>query len=133
MSQRIIKTHSKSSNRVERVGEVRKPTRFFSKKQESTVAEELGGKRQPNSGATQFAKGDVLLDKFVVECKTKTTHCDSISIKKEWIDKVSKEALNEGKPYSAVAFNFGPSEDNYFIIDKYLFEQLLESLQGTKQ
>lgn len=128
MSQRIIRNHSKSSNRVERVGEHKMPTRSFSKKQEESVVRTTGGSRQPNSGATPFAKGDVVAEQFLIECKTKTTHCKSISIKKEWIDKVSKEALFVGKPYSTLAFSFGPGEENYYIIDSNLFEKLLEKV-----
>ena len=33
-----------------------------------------------------------------------------------------------GKKYSALAFNFGPNEKNYYIIDEYLFEELLNKL-----
>ena len=128
MSQRITKTHSKSSNRVMRVGETKKPTRFFSKKQETAIAEDFGGKQQPNSGATPFAKGDVVLDKFLIECKTKTTHSESISIKKEWIEKLISESLFEGKENWALAFNFGPNEPDYWIIDSHLFGVLNDAL-----
>ena len=31
-----------------------KPTRYYSKQQEKKVAKYVGGKRQPNSGATAF-------------------------------------------------------------------------------
>ena len=34
-------------------------TRKFSKRQEQTLAQMLNAKRQANSGATAFAKGDV--------------------------------------------------------------------------
>jgi hypothetical protein len=44
-----------------------------------------------------------------------------ISIKKEWLEKNSNEAIFMGKKYSALTFNFGPDEDNYYIIDEYLF------------
>lgn len=60
-----------------------KPTRYFSKKQESEIADKFKGQRVVNSGATPFNKGDVNLDKFLVECKTKVTDSASISIKKE--------------------------------------------------
>lgn len=60
-----------------------KPTRFYSRKQETAVAEALGGQRQPNSGATPWAPGDVVAGKFLVECKTKMTNSESISIRKE--------------------------------------------------
>ena len=74
-------------------------------------------------------KGDLLTDQFLIECKTKTSKSESISIKKEWFTKNDQEKIFMGKKYSAVAFNFGPDEDNYYIIDEYLFqtlEQLLE-------
>ena len=104
------------------------PTRFYSKKQEDTVAKKFGGSRVKNSGATPFAKGDVTLDKMLLECKTKMTPSQSMSIQKEWLEKNVKEALFMGKPYSALAFNFGPGEKNYYIIDEYLFELLLAKL-----
>ena len=65
-------------------GEVSKPsTRFYSKKQETAIAKATGGQRTPNSGATPWSKGDVLTEQFLLEAKTKTTHSESISIKKE--------------------------------------------------
>jgi len=106
----------------------KKPTRYFSKKQEDQVAETLGGSRQKNSGATMFAKGDVLTEKFLLEAKTKTKPSDSISIKKEWFEKNLKETLLVGKPYSAIVFNFGPGEENHYIISEELFEELLNYL-----
>ena len=108
------------------------PTRYYSKNQENSVAKALGGNRQKNSGATMFAKGDVVTDLFLLECKTKTSQSESISIKKEWIEKNKKEALFIGKPYSAVVFNFGPDEENHYIIDEYLFEELLEYLKNKE-
>ena len=109
---------------------VKEPTRSFSKKQEDYVAKKFSGARVKNSGATAFAKGDVNLDKqgFLIECKTKTTPSESISIRKDWLEKNVREALFMGKPYSALAFNFGPNEKNYYIIDEELFELLLDRL-----
>ena len=114
----------------EKEGE-KKPTRYYSKKQEKTVAENLGGHRQPNSGATMFAKGDVTLDDWLLECKTKTKPSEQITIHKEWIEKNDKEALFIGKPYNAIAFNFGPDEKNYYIINEELFEELVNFLNNN--
>lgn len=102
------------------------PTRYYSKKQENQVASKFGGERTLNSGATPFQKGDVSLENFMIECKTKTSASDSISIKKAWLEKNKSEALFMGKKYSALAFNFGPDEANYYIIDEYLFQTLLD-------
>ena len=88
----------------------------------------IGGARVKNSGATTWQKGDVHLDKWLLEAKTKTTASKSMSIQKEWLEKNVKEALFMGKPYTALAFNFGPDEKNYYIIDEELFEFLVEAL-----
>lgn len=106
-----------------------KPTREFSSKQEKQVAKTLGGKTTPNSGATPFYKGDVLLDLFLLECKTKTKSSDSISIKKEWIDKNNKEAVFMGKPFGSIVFSFGPDEPNYYVIDEKLMKYLIEKIK----
>ena len=116
-------------NTVQREKDGKKePTRYYSKKQEDKVAKQFGGERVKNSGATTWAKGDVSLKNLLLECKTKMTDSKSISIQKEWIEKTSKEALFMGKPYSALAFNFGPGQPNYYIIDESMFETLLENL-----
>ncbi len=106
------------------------PTRVYSKTQENYVAQRFNGSRQLNSGATPFAKGDVLLDNWLIECKTKTEDSKSISIKKDWIDKNNQEALFMGKPYSALAINFGPNSKNYYVISEELFEYLVNFVNG---
>lgn len=119
----------------ERVKETDKPkaTRYYSSKQEKQVAKDLQGKCTSNSGATDFGgKGDVLLENFLLECKTKVSPSNSISIKKEWFDKNNKEAVFMGKPYSALVFNFGPDQQNYYIIDEELFEVLIDKIKNLK-
>lgn len=108
----------------------KKPTRYYSSKQEKAVAKKFDGKQTKNSGATLFDKGDVTLDKWLIECKTKTSISESISVKKEWLEKNNKEAIFEGKDYSALAFNFGPDEKNYYIIDEYLFKELVDYINN---
>jgi hypothetical protein len=63
-----------------------------------------------------------------VECKTKTTPSESISIKKAWLQKNREEAVFNGKPYNVLAFNFGPDEPNYYILDESLFIDFLDFL-----
>ena len=101
------------------------PTRSFSSSQEKHVSNELNGKRQLNSGATPFAKGDVVCDDWLIECKTKESETKSFSIKREWLDKNSSEALFMGKKYNALAFNFGPNTPNYYVIDECTFKELM--------
>ena len=38
-----------------------------------------------------------------------------------------------GKPYSAVVFNFGPGEENHYIIDEYLFRFLKDKLDELEE
>ena len=118
----------------ERIKEGQKPTptRVFSKKQETQIADATGGQRTPNSGATIWSKGDVLTEQFLLEAKTKTTHSDSIKINKEWFEKNKQEMAFMGKPHSAIVFNFGPGEENHYIIDEYLFLELLEYLKDKE-
>ena len=108
-------------------------TRKVSKKQETHLAKTLGGKRQSNSGATPFQKGDVVIGLFAIEAKTSMTPKQSISIRKEWIDKIRQEAFAMGKPYSTVAFDFGigslGSKETFYIIDEQLFRKLNEKLE----
>ena len=109
------------------------PTRVYSKKQETTIAKATGGQCTPNSGATIWSKGDVLTEQFLLEAKTKTTHSGSIKINKEWFEKNKQEMAFMGKPYSAIVFNFGPEEENHYIIDEYLFLELLEYLKRKEE
>ena len=109
-------------------GELPKPTRYYSSKQEKQVAQAVGGRQTANSGATPFQKGDILTNNMLLECKTKTSPSESISIKKEWLVKNESERVCMGKKYSAIAFNFGPDENNYYIIDEFLFQDLLDYL-----
>ena len=116
--------------RVQREGQI-KPTRYYSSKQETAVAKAVNGKKTLNSGATPFSKGDVLAAKVLLECKTKTSDSESMAIKKEWLEKNEKEALFMGKPYNALAFNFGPGQKNYYVIDEYMFQLLLEAINNS--
>ena len=99
-------------------------TRKYSSKQEKYVAKKLGGRVQPNSGATPFMKGDVVMDNWLLECKTQMTDKKSITIKKEWLDKLEEERFAMRKPNMALVFNFGPGQENYYVINEKTFKQL---------
>lgn len=103
-----------------------KPTRYYSKKMEEDVAKKLGGKVVSNSGATLMYKGDVRLDKFLIECKTVTKPQSGIRLEKDWVDKIKQEAFEQGKDYSAVAVRFSPEGRNYYVVDETLMSLLVE-------
>lgn len=109
-----------------------RPTRFYSKRQEKSVAKALQGHRVSNSGATDFHKGDVQTDLFLLECKTKTADSDSFTLKREWFDKNEEEAFAMGKAYHAIAIDFGDGV-NHYIIDEKLFKRLLIDLEGLNE
>lgn len=114
-------------------GSKAKPTRAFSDKQEKSIANALGGRQTANSGATPWQKGDVLTKEFLIEAKTKTSASESISLKKEWFIKNNYEASEMGKKYTALVFNFGPGEENHYVIDEWLFKELLEYLENKHE
>ena len=103
----------------------KKPTRYYSSRQEKQIAKDLGGTTTKNSGATLFQKGDLTLDNWLIEAKTKTSESESMSIKKEWLEKNKSESLFMGKKYNALIFNFGSNTQNYVIIDENTFKELI--------
>lgn len=105
-----------------------RPTRFYSNKQEKKVAKTLGGKKVANSGATAFHKGDVVLNDWLLECKTVTKRQKQFTIHKDWMEKNAEEALCMNKKYNAVTFDFGDGEQ-YYIIDERTFKKLIELLE----
>jgi hypothetical protein len=109
-------------------------TRKYSAKQEKRIAKDLNGKRQSNSGATSFEKGDIKMDCILIEAKTQIEPKKSFTVKKEWLDKNKEEAFSMGKQYSALAFNFGGlnDKDDYYIIDKRTMKLLVEYLEENE-
>lgn len=110
---------------------MKKPNRFYSKKQENKIASELGLRRTPNSGATLFAKGDVAGDNILIEAKTVTTPRKTITFHKEWLTKNYEEAFSRGKDLSVLAFDFGDGETFYVLreIDFKMFYELWKEAQ----
>ena len=107
-------------------------TRYFSSRQEKKVAKTIKGKTMPNSGAIMFGAGDVYTDAWLIECKTKTSPSESISIKREWLEKNEEEAFSMQKEHAALAFNFGDLHNprNYYIISEEEFKRLLKLERG---
>ena len=109
-----------------------KSTRYYSNKQEKAVAKVISGKQVANSGATKFSKGDAVSERILVECKTCTKPKQSFAIKKEWLEKNAEEAFAMNKQYSALAFNYGEDEDNYYVLDERTFKKFLEFINSEE-
>lgn len=105
-------------------------TRYFSNIQEETICKLLGAKRTPNSGGTKFSGGDAIQKdaSLLIECKTCESLKKSFSIKKEWILKNKEEAFFQRLDNYCLAFNFGPTQENYFVINEKLMKFLVEKL-----
>lgn len=101
------------------------PTRAASKRQESRVAKALGGRVQPNSGSTDYYKGDVTTDDMLIECKTSMKPKKSFSIQKEWLDKNELERFSMKKDYSGLVFDFGDKGEQYIVMELSQFKRLL--------
>jgi hypothetical protein len=70
---------------------------------EKRLGKQLGGRLTPASGAMLGAKGDIDLGSVLLEAKS--TILDSLSVKFDWLDKISKEARSVGKtPALAISF-----------------------------
>lgn len=100
------------------------------RKAETQIASKLKARLRPNSGAMASAKGDMVLDDFLIEAKS-TVH-DSISIKYEWLGKISSEAMAVRKvPALAVAFTWpdgrAVSFGEWVMIPLTAFNDLVES------
>lgn len=100
-------------------------TRDYSDKQEKRIASYLGGRVQSGSGATSHAKGDVILEDWLIECKTKTSKSKSHTIQKAWLEKAKEQTYQMGLNYTALAFDFGDGKD-YIVIDLDTFSELLD-------
>ena len=101
-------------------------TRDFSDIQEKQVAKALGGVRTANSGATPFTKGDVIVDKVIIECKTKMKECPTFSVSKQWLDTINEERIEMGKKACALAISFDAGHSSYYVIDERLMKRLVE-------
>ncbi len=102
-----------------------KPTRYFSKRQETRVGKDLGLCVQSNSGATAFQKGDLKGDDILVECKTVTKPQKQRTVEKEWLTKLDEERVSMRKKLSAVVFDFGDT-DEFVILSMKDFKNLYE-------
>lgn len=105
-------------------------TRHFSDKQEKAICKLLGAKQTPNSGAGRWRKGDCHQESasMLIECKTCMADKNSFSIKKDWMEKNSEEAFSQRLNNTCIAFNFGPEQENYFVINERLMRFLVEKL-----
>lgn len=95
--------------------------RKFSDRQEKKLARQFDGKQTVNSGASSFVKGDVLTRHFLIEAKTVTREVGTFPIKKEVLKKLQQEKFAMNKKYAALAFQFKPNGENFFVLNEKAF------------
>jgi Holliday junction resolvase len=75
-----------------------------SQQHEKSLAAKTGGRRTPGSGSQWFAKGDVRTDHLLIEAKY--TGKRQITIKAEVLEKISEEAILDGRtPIVSIRLN----------------------------
>jgi hypothetical protein len=87
----------------------------------------FGARQTAASGAMDGFKGDITLNKFLLEAKSTTN--DSMGLKFEWLVKIAKEAQQIGKhPALSVSFVKGSGEalprGDWVMIPATLFREL---------
>lgn len=70
----------------------KKPTKYYSSRQERMIADYLGWSVVSGSGARAFNPGDIISNSFLGECKTFTEKSDTIYCYNRVWDKICKEA-----------------------------------------
>lgn len=110
-----------------------------SKIQEKRITRDLTkigdtAKRQKASGAMWNHKSDVISQMFQVEAKTRLKPSKSIIMKKEWLDKIEGEALQDGR-IPVLVFSFGDGKDYYCLpqIDFMALVNELIELRGASE
>ncbi len=113
----------------------RPPTRAMKKKavrRERALAESLGGRAQPNSGATPHAKGDVRVrGRWRID--DKTTRNKSFSLTRGIINKIRSEC--SGSEDFAITIGFlnprtQKEEEEVVVMDKSTWEEMVNAREG---
>jgi hypothetical protein len=98
-------------------------------KAEKRTAKRLGGQLTPASGALLGAKGDIQLPGVLME--NKATSKGSMSLKLDWLLKITQEALEKRKtPALAIQFVTENGEPirggNWVMVPEYTYNELKE-------
>lgn len=111
-----------------------KPRTVTNKPAFGTNTTKTEAKRQTNSGAMWYAKGDAKLEHALLECKEYGTRNSrgekTFSIPLEWLTKQADEAFREGRPYWYLPFAYKNDPEIYLIKP---FEHEMELIQELRR
>jgi len=95
------------------------------KRQECEAAELIGGRRHAGSGALATLKSDASSVQFQCECK-QTEH-ESMILRSDWLEKISREASECQKlPMLHIRFT-GSKNSDWICIPEFVFKRLVSS------
>ena len=104
------------------------------RRQEHGLAKMLRGRTTPASGATPARKGDVQTGKnagyFMAEAKT--TSKDSMTLKREWLEKVLCDTVGDGRtPIIEIEFQATPTRPvhRFYLVDAADVDEFLVVLR----
>lgn len=99
------------------------------RKAERKTAKRLGGRLTPASGALDSQKGDFATKDWL--CENKSTVNASLGVKLAWLEKITREALPNGKtPALSIQFTDGDGaplkSGSWVCIPEHVFKELLD-------
>jgi hypothetical protein len=100
---------------------------------ENAVAKRSGGQRRAASGAAPGKPADTVDQVYLRECKA--TKGAGLTIKGEWLEKITQQALPRGMTpllEIRVAGQAAPTPTDWVLIPAQEFETLLERLRGKR-
>lgn len=94
-------------------------------------------RRRPNSGAIWSLPGDIVTRDALFEAKERGTRTSTgektISIHKEWLEKIAEEARGAGKQYWFLPFGFKDDKSIYLTTDFTIQLQLIDLLHDQEK
>jgi hypothetical protein len=101
-------------------------------KHEKDIADDLGGYRQPASGALEGMKGDVKLENFLID--SKETETNSLILSSKELTKITREARECGRDPAIVATIHKlpvTVAKEWVLIPMDVFAQMLDEVKKT--
>jgi hypothetical protein len=93
---------------------------------EKKLAKRLGGRTTPASGAKDAHKGDIKVGEFLID--DKSTVNNSISITKDMLVKINREARESGKnPCLSISFHgdMGLAGSTWYLVPERVFREII--------
>ena len=116
--------------------EAKHPIGRTGRRSEEKLADRIGARLRPNSGAMTGAKGDMTLDNLLIEAKS-TVH-DTLQMKLDWLLKIEREARELGlRPAFAINFTDGSGRPRtggrWIALREDDLQDLLERVNGDAE